>query len=137
MRAISLPTNLFMRVFNTVEKGAIANQLGSPVTVANSVSVDILADISKMHTELVGRYIQNVGANDLYFAIGQDCSPVSFHGMLAASANLNANGHGAGQQFDASNVSGKISVYSIGGTIVSATIIKREDLTATHGGIFS
>jgi len=124
-----------LRTTNAVEKDTVCESI-LPIVVADSKATDVLGNIVKLG-EWLGRYIQNVGANDCYYAIGHDCDPTNFNGILSKSNSLNANGHGAGQQFDASNTGQRISVYSVGGTTISITSIKRNDNAQGQGGILN
>jgi len=116
-----------VRVSNSIEK-CVVPVPSAPIVVGDSASVDVLTDITGKYGEWAARYIQNVGANDCYFCIGADCSPANFNGILAKAGAVNADGFGAGQQLDVSNVPSKVSVFSRGGTTIAVTIYKRNDL---------
>jgi hypothetical protein len=103
--------------------------------VADSKAVTVLPDISTSKGEWLGRYIQNVGANDCYYAIGHDCDQTNFNGILSKPASTNSDSFGSGQQFDASNTGQKISVFSRGGTTIAVTSIRRNDNAQGQGNI--
>ena len=123
-----------LRVSNSVERSVtiVPSELA---VIPAGTAVDVLADLSKVNGEYAGRYIQNVGANDCYYNFGVNCDPTHFNGILSKPSTVDANGYGSGQQFDASNCPQKVSVYSVGGTTISMTILKRNDLNQGSGGI--
>jgi hypothetical protein len=124
-----------LRVSNSVEKNVFVVP-SAPVIVPDSQAKVVLPDTSSTNIEYAGRYIQNVGSNDCYYAFGTDnCSPGNFNGMLAKAASVNANGDGVGQQLDVSNCGQRVSVYSIGGTKIVVTVLKRNDLQQGQGNI--
>jgi len=123
-----------LRVTNAVEKNTSCDPI-LPVKVADSKSTDVLPNIGIAIGEWAGRYIQNVGANDCYYAIGHDCDPTNFNGILSKPASTNSDAYGSGQQFDASNVGQKISVFSRGGTTIAVTSIRRNDNAQGQGNI--
>ena len=116
-----------IRVSNTVEKDVVLVPT-NPIVVAANTAVIILPDITGDINEYAGRYIQNVGANDCYYAYGHTCDPTNFNGIMSKPANTNSDGFGSGQQFDASNCGQAVWVYSRGGTTIAVTILKRNDL---------
>lgn len=116
-----------LRVSNSCEKNVISSPV-NPIVVPNNTATTVLADITKTQGEWAGRYIQNVGANDCYYAFGHTCDPTNFNGILSKPGTTNANGDGSGQQLDASNHGQSVSVYSVGGTKIAVTILIREDL---------
>ncbi len=122
-----------LRVANTVEKNIISVPF-PPKVIAATTSINVLPSIVGTRDELAGRYIQNVGANACYYAIGHECDATNFNGVLAGGGTADANGFCSGMQFDASNCAQGIWVYSVSGTTIAVTILKRNDL-ATHGGI--
>jgi hypothetical protein len=120
-----------IRVANTVEKNIDVDP-ADPIVVNPATPTDVLFDISKsppsggptgILSEYVGRYIQNVGANNCYYAFGQDCNPTNYHGILVS------NGTTVFQQLDCSNHGRRVSVYSVSGTIIAPTVLRRADLT--------
>ena len=124
------------RVSNSVEKNVV-NVPFPPVVLAANVAKDVLADISTINGEFAGRYIQNVGQGIVYYAIGHTCDVSNFNGILAGAPSVDANGFGAGQQIDISNVGQKISCFSVAGSTVAITLLKRNDLAQGTGGILS
>lgn len=123
-------------VANGIEK-CVSSVPQKLVVAAAAVAVDVLPDISTDNAGYIGRYIQNVGANACYYCVGGDASPAQFSGILSASGTLDANGFGPGQQFDASNHPCRISIYSVGGTTIAITLLKRNDPIVGSGGILN
>lgn len=111
-----------IRTLNVAENNLYADA-ATPVTVPAATATDVLPDeVGKVTGEIAYRYIQNVGVNPLYYAIGQDCSTINYNGILAPDVT-----NGQGGQLDCSNHRMRISVYSVGGTIVAKTIIRRNN----------
>lgn len=116
------------RIVGMLDKTIRVVPAAAPIIVAANTPTDILPDVTKSiggpATEYVSRYMQNVGLNPAFYAIGQDCDAAAYHGVIAA-----------GQQFNATD-SGpqRISVYSAAGTSFVVTINRRLDM-AQHGGI--
>ena len=126
-----------LRVSNTVEKG-IVSTINAPFVLGAGVSKIVLPDVSSfVGAEFAGRYIQNVGANSVYYALGHDCDAKNFNGILGPSGTLDANGFGPGQQFDASNCGCSVSVFSVSGTTIAITLLRRNDLNQGSGGILN
>lgn len=117
-----------LRVTNQCEKDVL-NSAVAPIVVADSKSTLVLPKLTNVPgQEFCGRYIQNVGANDLYYSFGADASPANFNGILSKPSAVNVNNDGAGQQLDCSNHGDSVYVYSIGGTKVAITLLVRQDL---------
>jgi|ERR1019366_2765810 hypothetical protein len=126
-----------MRVQNSVEKNVFVVPQPPLVIVANTATV-VISDSNKDNVELAGRYIQNVGANNCYYAFGtNNCSKGNFNGILAGAPAVDANGFGAGQQLDVSNCGQQVSVFSVVGTTISFTILKRNDNQQGFGNILN
>lgn len=106
-----------MRVQNACEKNIVAIP-ANVQTIPDSVTTDVLPNVTTdRNSEYSARYIFNAGANKAYYAFGQDCdNQKSYHGWLVA-----------GQQLDCSNTCQRVSVYSVGGTIIAATQFRRMD----------
>ena len=121
-------------VANSVEKNVV-NVPTTPIVVPSNTPTDVLPDLTQVNGEYCGRFIQNVGANDCYYSFGVNCSPQQFNGVIAKPASVNANGHGSGQQFDSSNCGQRLSVYSVGGTTIAVTLLKRNNLVQGSGNI--
>jgi hypothetical protein len=96
--------------------------------VASNTDTIVLQDISVQPGEGAGRYIQNVGANNCYYAFGATASPAYYNGILQA-ASL--------QQLDCSNCPQAVHVYSPGGTTIAVTELVSNDLSQGQGGILS
>lgn len=100
-----------------------------PIVVAANTSTDILPDLTIATgapiIQYVSRYMQNVGLNPAFYAIGQDCTAAAYHGQIAA-----------GQQFNATD-SGpqRVSVFSPLGTTFAITMNRRNDI-ANDNNIF-
>lgn len=108
-----------------VEKSIRAVSASPPIVIAAGNNADILPDITNNFGQFASRYIQNVGANSTNYAIGQDCTAVSYHGVIAA-----------GQQFNATDCgSERINCYSPNGTTLVSTSLRRIDVDAGGGGI--
>lgn len=123
-----------LRIINAVDKSVVLVPF-VPVVVNDSVSTPVVASFAGQRGEIAGIFIQNVGANDCYYSFSHECDPTNFCGMLSKAPYTNTNGHGSGQQLDASNCGQNISVYSIGGTTISLTIMKRNDNAQGQGNI--
>lgn len=113
-----------IRTINVAERGIYAAG-AVPITVATNTSTDVIPDqtVQPKMQEIAYRYIQNVGANNLYYAIGQDASTVNYNGILEQY-----------QQLDCSNHRLRISVYAPGGTTVATTVLYRNDQGRNNSG---
>ena len=109
-----------LRIGNVVEKCA-RTLVPAVVVVADSVSTQVLGDVSKTAVEYISRYVQNTGANVAYYSISIDCNPsagvLTYHGMLAVGAQF------------VHTTAEPLFIYSVGGTTIATTIITRNDLT--------
>ena len=114
-------------VSNAVEK-SVVNVPSLPVVVPSNTATNVLNNISQVPGSYTGRYIQNVGANDCYYAFDGDASATNFQGILFKPANTNANGHGSGQQLDCSNHPCRVSVFSVGGTTIAVSLLASHSL---------
>jgi len=125
-----------LRVSNSVERNVSC--AGSvPITIPAGKAVDVLVDVSGVIQEYAGRYVQNVGSGIAYYAFGSDASPAGFNGVLFQASAVDSNGFGSGQQLDCSNHGAKVSVYSVAGTTIAVTILRRNDLAQGNGGAIS
>ena len=122
------------RISVGVEK-SVAVQPSVPVVIPANTNVKVLDDVTASRGEWSARYVQNVGAGDCYYSIGAECSPATFNGVLAGAGAVNANGHGAGGQYNATEHPKAVYVYSITGTVISTTILKRNEMAAGQGNI--
>lgn len=104
-----------MRTVNVVEKNALVD---APVitVIAAAGAAEVLPVISGVRGEWSGRYIQNVGANPCYYAFGVNASPTEYHGILSALQQLDCSNHGM-----------LVSCYSVLGTSIAITVIRRYD----------
>lgn len=83
--------------------------------------VEILPDQNETsRTEIANRYIQNVGTNDVYIAVGQKGADNvnNYHCILPAGAQKDISSH-------------RLSVwgFSVGGSSIATEIYHRNDLT--------
>jgi len=109
------------RVINTAENNLQA-QPPRIVTVAAGVAIEALPEMRQKSGEIAYRYIQNIGADPLYYSFGISlsnggpaCNDVdTFHGVLPQYSQL-----------DCSNHRMRVSVYSSAGTTVATTIVDR------------
>jgi len=116
-----------LRVTNTVEKSVSCYPV-NPVVVPDSVATGVLAAANTVPFEMAGRYIQNVGGNDAYYAFGFDASSVAFCGILQSTGK---------QQLDCSNHGDRVSIFSVGGTTIAVTVLQRNDLIQAGTGIIN
>lgn len=106
-----------IRVQQTTDK-CVINVPINPVVVTAATNTKVLSSIRGVRGECAGRYIQNVGANDLFFNYDATCdNATNFVGKLAPY-----------QQQDVSNFPGDVNVYSVGGTTVCLLVLTRSDL---------
>ena len=115
-----------LRVGNTAERSVFADP-PAPVTVAAATATILLRDEQNYRTgEISERTIQNVGANDLYYAFNTldrtkvppaaVCDNVTnFHGLLKPGLQL------------ACNHRQSVCGYSVNGTVVAVTILRRVE----------
>ena len=95
------------------------------INVPAATATVVLLDERTTRNEISQRFIQNTGANDLYYsegvadnAGGGQCNNTNvYHGMVLA-----------GQQLDCSAHRRMVTVYSVGGTTVATTIRRRVDM---------
>jgi hypothetical protein len=81
-------------------------------------TTDVLADNTNDKSEYAQRMIQNVGANPCYYNFGADCDATNnFCGILSPL-----------QQLDCSIDLERVSVYSVLGTTIAITLLRRVDL---------
>jgi len=126
-----------LRTSNSVEKNCFIVP-APPIAIPATTSTIVLQDTNALNIEFSARYIQNVGANDCYYAFGtNNCDPTNFNGILSKAPSVDANGFGAGAQLDVSNCGQQVSIYSVGGTNIAVTIIKRNDNQQGFGNILT
>ena len=123
-------------VANGIER-CIASVPTLPIVIPSNKSTTVLPDISGSSAGYCGRYIQNVGAGICYYCIGGDCNPVNFSGIMGPASLTDVNGFGQGGGFDASNCPSLISAYSVAGTTIAVTLLKRNDSVQGSGGLLT
>lgn len=105
-----------MRVSNSVERDVFPDPC-LVIAVPANTNTEVLKELRRTRGEWAGRYIQNVGANPCFYAFGQDCDgATNYHGILAAS-----------QQLDCSNHPASVKVFSVAGTTIATTTLRRND----------
>lgn len=104
------------RVVNVVEKH-IRPVPAFPILATAATSTDILEDCTNDKKEHAARYIFNDSGTVAFYAFGQDCSPLSYHGKLQNQ-----------QQLDCSNHSARVSIYSAAGGVFVPCDLLRVDL---------
>lgn len=113
-----------IRALNIAERNIVPNGaavVAVPAAAATNVIVDQTGPTSP--NEIAYRYIQNIGANPLYYAFGQDASAVNCHGYIQQY-----------QQLDCSNHRCRVSAFSPLGTSVAVTILYRTELDNSNTG---
>ena len=106
-----------LRTISTAERRLTPNG-AAPVNIPDSASTVIIPDQTvKPTTEIAYRYIQNTGNVNLYYAFGQNCTNINYHGILAPMAQLDCSAHRL-----------SVSGYAVGGTTAAVTILYRNDL---------
>ena len=94
------------------------------ITVAAGTATQIFKDETRTRNEIAYRWLQNVGANALYYSFGV----TDANGLPSCDALKNFHGYVAvGQQLDCSQFRGIVSVYSAAGTTVATTLLRRVD----------
>lgn len=82
--------------------------------------------------EIAQRTIQNVGANRAYYSWGMYQAPAAPGGPIRPVCDNLTLFHGymePGQQLDCSIHRHCVSVFSVGGTSISTTVVRRTDMT--------
>jgi hypothetical protein len=88
------------------------------VIVPDSVSTDILPDRTKSGQEISSCYIQNIGENPAYIAVGQTCDGAgSTHFVLYPKAQASISEHKC-----------RINAFCVGGTSIAVYQLNRYDL---------
>jgi hypothetical protein len=117
------------RVLNVSEHNLFADS-PKPIAVPAATATEVLPNEQRKNTgEIAYRYIQNVGANPLYYTFGMSTDtglPVAdatanYHGMLPSNAQLDCSNHRL-----------RVCVFSTAGTTVATTIIRRRDLVKAN-----
>lgn len=102
-----------MITIRTISAGSqnIQHDPAAPINVPDSVSTPLLPDETKNFGQIAYRFIQNVGANDLYYTVNGDC-----HGAADCSGVLTTK-----NQLDCSHYQ-RVTGFSVGGTVVSINV---------------
>jgi hypothetical protein len=112
------------RTIHSAEKNTV-QQAPNVINCAAGVATLVFADMRQIKfQEVAYRYIQNVGANRVYYSIGVAGATVD-----TPSCDNIANFHGfieAGQVLDCGSCLQMVSVNSPGGSQVSTTLIFRN-----------
>ncbi len=117
-----------VRVASVVERNTTVD--APNVIVVAAATATLIFPPCLTRTEYVARYIQNVGANRAYYSFGTYGATVNdpvcdnvaaFHGYLDA-----------GQQLDCSAHASVVCVYSVAGTTISTTSIRRNSMVARN-----
>ena len=124
------------RISVGVEK-CVSIEPSVPKVIPAGQSILVLDDVTKSIGEWSARYVQNVGAGDCYYSVGVDCSPTTFNGVLAGAASVDANGYGAGSQYNATEHPKAVYVYSVAGTKIATTVLKRNEMGQGTGNILN
>ena len=105
------------KVIGIAERTLTANP-ATPVTLVAATATDVIPDqtVEPRKLEIVNRYIQNVGADPVYYAFGQNAGPNNYHGILPQYAQADASSHRL-----------RVSCYSTAGSTVAVTIIYRNE----------
>lgn len=116
-----------IRTINSAENSLFAEP-PRIVAVAAATATKIFQNEQGLNLgEIAYRYIQNVGANPVFYSMGLDdgtalkgpvCdATVNYHGVLPQYAQL-----------DCSNHKLQVNVYSTAGSTVATTLVRRNDL---------
>ena len=106
-----------IRTINVAERNLYPNA-AAPVTLASNTSTVIIpSQVNTKLEEIAYRYVQNVGSNNMYYAMGQTATANNYHGILLPY-----------QQLDCSNHRLSINGFSAGGTTCAVTILFRNDM---------
>lgn len=121
-----------VRTVNQTER-SVAAEPANAITVVANTATTILPDLNvntvpnintDLGFEIAGRYIFNNTGGKLYYAFGTPaCDNVKvYHGIMADQQMLDCSNHGQ-----------MVSVYSVAGGPVAATILHRRDLFPHRG----
>jgi hypothetical protein len=94
------------------------------VTLPAKTTITIDNDRTQQAGEIAGRYLTNIGTSGFYFCVGTDCDGTNVHGYVGI---IGSNNEGMPMVDLTDWGLGKISVYSINGTIVSPAVLRRTD----------
>lgn len=117
-----------VRTIHTAEKNTV-QQAPRVVAVPAATPTLIFPDQRYLQSQEVAfRYIQNVGAQRVYYTIGDGGAGSTVQVPVPSCDNIN-NFHGfieAGQVLDCGSCLQMVSVYSVAGSSVSTTLIFRN-----------
>lgn len=108
-----------LKVLTAIERSC-SDLMLPPITVADSTATDVLNDTTTSYEDYAYVEIFNAGNNKAYFAYGRD-----------ADATVNFNGYIAAGQAMTVITRQRISVFSVGGTVIARTVLKRNDNFST------
>lgn len=113
------------------------SEQASPSQLPANQSQNGFSDQTKLPAEeICFRFIQNVGANNIYYKFGGACNKNDFNGILAPSGVLDANGFGQGAQLDCSAHRQLVSLYSPAGSWYATTLLLRNDIGKNNSGSY-
>jgi hypothetical protein len=108
-----------VRVQNTAEHSLFADP-PKPVVLPAAASTKLIDNqVGDKSGEIAFRYVQNCGANDIYYTLGMTSADnINYHGIISPYGQLDISNH-------------RLSVYgySVGGSTAAITVIRRADLT--------
>lgn len=109
-----------LRTINTAERGITPNGAAILVVAQNVSTEAIPSQVNQPYVvEISGRYVQNLGANALYYAFGQGCSPTNCHGVLQQYQQLDCSAH---------RLSVNVFCSVSGGTTAAICLLFRNDV---------
>ena len=103
-----------IRTLSIVERNTV-DKMVNPVTLAAGVAKDVIDDSENLHHEIANIELFNAGSNNAYYAFGRTCDNVNnFNAYIAPGQMLEVP------------VRQRVSMFSVGGTIIGVTIILRR-----------
>ena len=113
-----------IRVLNIAERNITPNGAAVLTIPANTATFALPdATIEPRITEIAFRSVQNLGANPLYYAFGQEASTINCHGVLQQFQQLDCSAH---------RLSVGVWCPVTGGTSVAICILYRNDNSANN-----
>lgn len=104
----------------------------NPITLASNTPTELIPNqVGDRSGEIAFRYIQNTGANPIYYILGDNTTPVTnstvsstvYHGVIPAN----------GGQLDCSSTRVRVVGIASGGSTAGITIVRRVDVAKTQG----